>query len=218
MSQVDITVDGQALPAAEGAILLWELEKAGLFIPHLCAQQGLDPPRGACRLCWVEVDGRVQTACTVRVVAGMQGVTRSEAVDRLTASAFELLMSRHRLDCRYCAANRRCALQQIAKARRLPLKPKGLPVIVPEAPVDDSRPDLTIDPGKCVLCGHCVYVCQHEVKKSILEFVQRGLHTHVGTFDGRPLANQGCGDCVRCAEVCPVGAIYLTRDLPAAKS
>jgi predicted molibdopterin-dependent oxidoreductase YjgC len=62
-----------------------------------------------------------------------------------------------------------------------------------------------------VLCGKCVYVCNHEVKKGILDIAHRGLDSVVSTFDGRPLSEQDCADCTRCAEVCPVGAIYLRR-------
>ena len=86
--------------------------------------------------------------------------------------------------------------------------------MAPELPVDESRPELGYDPTHCVLCGRCVRVCNHEVGKGILDYRERGLRTIVGTFDDEPLAEQGCGDCVRCAEVCPVGAIYLRGARP----
>ncbi|RME24337.1 MAG: ferredoxin [Deltaproteobacteria bacterium] len=216
MAEVTVNVDGQECRLREGRWLLWELLRLGIEIPHICAEPDADAPHASCRLCWVEVDGKLQTACTTRVAGGMNVKTRTQRVDEMVASGFALLMSMHRLDCRRCSANRRCPLQDIAKARKLPLRPKGLPVIVPDWPVDSSRPDLVIDPGKCVLCGKCVKVCNDEVKKGILAFVNRGLQTKIGTFDGRPLATQGCGSCTRCAEVCPVGAIYLVKDAPEA--
>ena len=83
--------------------------------------------------------------------------------------------------------------------------------IEPDLPEDVSRPDLGFNPNHCILCGKCVYVCNHEVDKGILDFSRRGMATRVSTFDGEPLASQDCGDCVRCAEVCPVGALYLVK-------
>jgi predicted molibdopterin-dependent oxidoreductase YjgC len=161
----------------------------------------------------VEIDGDCEPllACTVAARAGLVVRTRSPAVDGLVRAAFELLMSHHRLDCVRCPANRRCALQEIARRRRLALRPKGLTLTLPEGTLDESRPEMGLDPTKCVLCALCVWVCNHEVKKGIIDCIGRGLSARVGTFDGRPLASQGCGECVRCAEVCPVGAIYLRQ-------
>jgi predicted molibdopterin-dependent oxidoreductase YjgC len=46
------------------------------------------------------------------------------------------------------------------------------------------------------------------VKKGILDIAGRGLESVISTFDGEPLAKQDCGDCTRCAEVCPTHAIW----------
>jgi bidirectional [NiFe] hydrogenase diaphorase subunit len=214
MSEVTLQIDDRQVKARQGERLLWVALREGFDVPHLCAIQGVEPPSGGCRLCWVEVEGQPKpvTSCTLPVTDGMKVVTRSPEVDRLVRAGFEMLMSVHRLDCKVCPANRRCALQDIAKARKLPLKPKNLPKIEPDHPVDESRPDLGLNPNHCVLCGQCVHVCNHEVKKGVLDFSRRGLSTVVGTFDGRPMSEQACDGCTRCAEVCPVGAIYLRGD------
>ncbi|MBN2496066.1 MAG: (2Fe-2S)-binding protein [Deltaproteobacteria bacterium] len=216
MSTVSISVDGRTIQARSDERLLWALLDAGIFVPSLCAIRGLDPPPGGCRLCFVEVEGQAKpvTSCTQPVFEGMRVRTRSPAVDRLVRSAFENLLSVHRLDCKDCPAGKppgRCALVEIAKKRKIPLRVKRLPKIEPDLPIDESRAELTLDPNHCVLCGQCVHVCRNEVGKDILCLAHRGLDMRVSTFDGRPLAEQGCGACVRCAEVCPVGAIYLRR-------
>jgi formate dehydrogenase major subunit/NADH-quinone oxidoreductase subunit G len=210
MSLATIVVDGQKIQAEEGSRLLWAILDAGLWVPNLCAIRELEPPDGGCRLCWVEVEGRDKpvTSCTQPVKDGMVVRTRSEAVDRLVRAGFEMLMSTHRLDCKDCPGNRRCALQEIAKKRKIPLRGKRLKKFEPDFPVDASRPDLGLNPNHCVLCGRCVYVCNHEVKKGILDIINRGLDSVVSTFDGEPLAQQDCGDCTRCAEVCPTHAIW----------
>ena len=214
MREVTITIDGKKVQAHEGDVLLFSALAAGFYIPNLCAIEGLTPPAASCRLCWVEVEGKSEpvTSCTTRVKEGMVVRTRSEAVDRLVGAGFEMLVSVHRLDCKVCPGNRRCALQEIARQRKLPLKPKHLDKIEPDLPIDESRPELGFNPNHCVLCGRCVYICNRVLNKGILDFTQRGLLTTVGTFDGEPLAAQDCGDCIACAEVCPVGALYLRED------
>ncbi len=211
MTPIEIIIDGQKIEAIEGETLLFRALAAGIFIPNLCAMEGVDPPRNSCRLCFVEVEGmdKPVTSCTLKVQDGMVVSTRSEAVDRLVASAFEMLMSVHRIDCKFCPGNGRCALQEIAKKRKFRLKPKRLPMIEPDWPVDESRPEMGMNPNHCVLCGRCVHVCNNVVGKKVLDFMNRNLATRVGTFDGEPLAEQECGDCLACAGVCPVGAIYL---------
>jgi formate dehydrogenase major subunit/NADH-quinone oxidoreductase subunit G len=213
MTKATIIVDGREIKAEVGSRLLWAIIDAGIWVPNLCAIRGLEPPDGGCRLCWVEVEDRESpvTSCTQPVFDGMVVRTRSPAVDRLVRAGFEMLLSTHRLDCKDCPGNRRCALQEIARLRKIPLRGKRLFKIEPDFPVDESRADLGLNPNHCVLCGKCVHVCNHEVKKGVLDIANRGIESVVSTFDGQPLAEQDCGDCTRCAEVCPVGAIYLRR-------
>jgi formate dehydrogenase major subunit/NADH-quinone oxidoreductase subunit G len=213
MKHAAITIDGREVAAPAGSRLLWAILDAGIRVPNLCAIRGVEPPHGGCRLCWVEVEGRNApvTSCTQPVRDGMVVRTRTENVDRLVRAGFEMLLSTHRLDCKVCPGNRRCALQDIAKLRRIPLRGRRLDKIEPDFPVDESRPELGINPNHCIMCGKCVHVCHVEVKKGIIDHVNRGLKTFIGTFDGKPLNTQGCGGCIRCAEVCPVGAIYLRK-------
>jgi len=213
MSAVILSIDGREVRARAGEKLLWAALDAGIAIPNLCAIRGVAPPHGGCRLCYVRVEGtpRPVTACTRAVADGMTVATRTPEVDRLVRSAFELLLSVHRLNCRECPGNKRCALQEIARARRVPLAGKRFPKIEPAAAIDESRAEIGFDASHCVLCGRCVHACNHVVNKGVLDTAHRGLATVVSTFDGRPLAEQECGDCVACAEVCPVGAIYVRR-------
>ena len=213
MSAVTLTIDGREVRAKAGEKLLWAALDAGIAIANLCAVRGVTPPHGGCRLCWVRIEGtpRPVASCARAVADGMVVATRSPEVDRLVRSAFELLLSVHRLNCRECPGNRRCALQEIARTRRSPLTGKRFPKIEPLVAIDESRAEIGFDASHCVQCGRCVRVCNDVVRKGVLDHARRGLSTVVSTFDGRPLAEQECGDCVACAEVCPVGAIYPRR-------
>lgn len=214
MDLVRLEVDGHALEAPRGTKLLWAALDAGIDIPHLCARGDRELPFGACRLCWVEVEGRRKplTACTVEVTEGMVARTRTPDVDRLVASGFQMLMSHHNLECRRCGANHDCELQRIAISRRLKLKPKRIPKLARVEAVDDSHPLIRLDRTKCVLCGQCVWVCRRE-GAGVLDFSRRGLETIVGTFGDLPLAQTMCSSCMACVEACPTGAL-LAKEPP----
>jgi len=211
LDKIKLTIDGTEIEAEKGERLLWVALRNGFYIPNLCAVEGIEPPFGACRLCFVEIEGRGMpvTSCTVEVEEGMIVRTRSDAVDRLVRSAFELILSDHDLDCRNCIKNGSCELQQIAKARKLPLKPKRLKLLDRRRPIDSSHPCIIIDPNRCVLCGRCVHVCSHVDDGIGFDFAFRGMRTVI-TIYGRASADfSDCRRRLRCVEACPVGALIM---------
>ncbi len=216
--EVSFFIDDQPVKARAGEKLLWAALDKGIEIPHLCAEMELEEPFGACRLCFVEVEGRdlPVLACSEVVSDGMRVQTRSERVDRLRKTAFELLMSHHDLDCKNCARNRSCELQQLAKTLKVSLRPKRFRKLPTEAPIDDSHPEIVLNPNRCILCGKCVWMCNRMGSSGVLDFVFRGLRTRVAPFRLEPLVESSCDDCMRCVDICPVGA--LTRKGSAAES
>lgn len=221
MADVTLTIDGQPVTAPAGQKILWAAEAAGIYVPHLCAHPDREPPFGACRLCFVEVEGRRRpvTACTEPVAEGLVVHTRSERVDRLVQSGFHLLMATHHLDCKPCPAKRFCGLRELSRRRKIGLRSGPFPPTSPGLPTDESHPRLHLDPNRCILCGLCVWVCEEVVGRGVLHFAKRGLATRISTFDGQPLALHDCGkerEFARCAEICPVGALYVVDpDAPA---
>jgi len=208
MKLITLTIDGVEVKAEQGANLLWAALDNGFYIPNLCAVREVDPPFASCRLCFVEIEGRNApvTACTETVSDSMVVRLNTPRVQRLRNTAFELLLSHHHLDCRNCAKNRNCELQNIASRLGLKLRLKRFRPIPRELPVDSSHPLFTYDPNKCVMCGKCVWVC-HEQGTGILDFAFRGIDTMVSTLAGIPLAEAGCNSCLACVAVCPVGAL-----------
>ena len=211
---VTLTIDGVEVKAEEGTNLLWAALDNGFYIPHLCAMREVIPPFASCRLCFVEIEGRSApvTACTVSVNDGMVVHLNTPGVERLRNTAFELLLSHHQLDCRNCAKNRSCELQNIASRLGLKLKIKRFRRIPRELPVDSSHPLFTYNPNKCVLCGKCVWVC-HEQGTGTFDFAFRGIDTVISTIAGLPLAEMECNSCLACVAVCPVGALVAKPDV-----
>ncbi|PKM79429.1 MAG: ferredoxin [Firmicutes bacterium HGW-Firmicutes-13] len=208
-SRVTITIDKQEITAEKGEKLLWTALENGIYIPNLCAVKGKSRSSASCRLCFVEVEGisRPVTACTQPVSEGMVVKTRSPEVDRLVKTAFELLISDHRLGCSKCASNRSCELQKIAKARGLKFKLTRFKPFEKEVPIDESAASFIIDRSRCVLCGRCVWVDQQVVKVGAIGFSRRGIKRRVTTFGDKPIADSPCNECGECVKVCPVGAL-----------
>jgi formate dehydrogenase major subunit/NADH-quinone oxidoreductase subunit G len=213
--KVTLTIDGIEVKAPKGERVLWAALDKGIYIPNLCAIREADLPFGACRLCFVEIEGRRSpvTACTEVVEKGMVVKTNTPRVNRLRRTAFELLLSHHPIDCRHCAKNRNCELQRIASRLGFKLKLQRFRPIPRALPIDSSHPLFVYDPNKCVLCGKCVWVC-HERGIGAIDFAFRGIDTRVSTFDNVPLIDSNCNSCLECVKVCPVGALVAKDSQP----
>jgi bidirectional [NiFe] hydrogenase diaphorase subunit len=203
MNKISFIIDGKKITANEGEKLLWVALDNDIYIPNLCGIRDDSGPSAACRLCFVEVEGkdRPVTACTEPVTEGMVVNTAGERALSLVRSGFELVMASHTVVCAQCAANRSCELQKIARHLKVKLKTKHLKKLLQELPVDDSHEQFIHDPNKCVLCGRCVRVC------SELGFAHRGFKRVVTTFQGEPLGKLKCRDCSECVNICPTGAL-----------
>ena len=91
-----LSIDGQDVTVGQGRTIWEAAREAGIEIPVLCHEPGLEPV-GVCRMCAVEVEGaRVMAAACVREVEdGMVVRTKSEKVERCRSMLTELLMSEH---------------------------------------------------------------------------------------------------------------------------
>ena len=215
MKTVSIIIDGQKVTAPEGEKLLRAALDNDIYIPNLCSIKDSAEAPAACRLCFVEVEGREEpvTACTEEVADGMVVNTRGEEALALARSGFELLMASHPVDCARCPASGSCELQKIASHLGVKLKTKRYRKLLRELPIDDSNPLFIYNPNKCVLCGRCVRVCRERLGIGVLGFAHRGFERTVTTFLDEPLGEYKCQECGDCVVVCPTGALSFKKSL-----
>ena len=208
---VKLLVDEKEIEAKEGITVLHACLVNGIYIPNLCYLESMKNPSASCRMCFVEIEGeeKPMLSCTVTVKAGMLVKTDTQSVRRLQRAAFKLLMSVHEVDCGHCPANKKCALQHIAKFLKVGLKPKHLEQHLKETEIDETHPLLNYYPNRCVLCGKCIFVCKDQHGRALLTFAQRGLDTVISSYGEKDVTNLPCEKCHACIEICPVGAITL---------
>jgi len=112
--KVEISIDGSTVQVDPSSTVLEAALEHGVFIPHLCHDPDLKPA-GVCRLCLVEVDGRLLTACNTPVTEGAEIRTDTDAVKETRRGAVELLLVNHHRGAVDCAEGAACELQKIAR-------------------------------------------------------------------------------------------------------
>ncbi|MBQ9516682.1 MAG: FAD-dependent oxidoreductase [Eubacterium sp.] len=97
---INLTINGKAIQAPEGATILEAARANDIYIPTLCYDDAIEV-YGACGLCVVEAEGipKLLRSCSAKVSEGMVVNTESERVIQSRKIALELLMSAHDGDC-----------------------------------------------------------------------------------------------------------------------
>jgi len=212
MKPVQFSIDGKNIECPEGQSILWAALDHHIYIPNLCALREKGEPEGACRLCFVEVEGESLpvTACTTGVKGGMVVHTKGARALRLARTAFQLMLSNHPVDCAHCLKSGSCALQEISKHLGVKLNTKRFKKFLRELPVDETSPVFIYDPNKCVLCSRCVWLCE-KLEPGSIGFAHRGFGRRVSAFGDEPVGLSGCRNRVELAGICPVGA-FVAKD------
>ncbi len=187
--------------------------KGGVFVPHYCWHPALTVV-ASCRMCLVEVgdkkpDGTV--AMQPKVVPGCQTpakdgtviVTNSDRARHAQQQTLESLLLNHPLDCPVCDKAGECLLQDFSynygRSTSRMIDDKNTPPNKPHI-----SPTITLFADRCILCSRCVRFTREVSGTSELQVINRGHHSEIDIFPGRPLDNKLAGNVV---DLCPVGAL-----------
>jgi NADH-quinone oxidoreductase subunit G len=207
--QVTLTIDGKEVTVPAGTLIIRAAEQVGVEIPRFCDHPMLEPV-GACRQCYVEVEGqrKLFTSCTTTVAEGMVVRTQdtSDVVHGAQVANLEFLLLNHPLDCPICDRGGECPLQDQAlafgpgesryrEAKRV--YPKPLPL----------SPLVNLDRERCVLCARCTRFCDQISGDRFIELFARGAAEQVSIAPGEDFRSPFSGNTV---QICPVGALTST--------
>jgi NADH-quinone oxidoreductase subunit G len=201
---VTITINGKDVEVKEGSTIIEAFHHNKVDIAHYCWHPGLSIA-GVCRLCMVEIEGnpRLQIACNTTVTPGMKVNNASEKVKDAVKWGLDFHLINHPLDCPICDQAGECGLQdQYMKYGQYDSEMGERKV--KKHKVVDLGPRVVLDSERCILCSRCVRFTEEVSKSYELGIFNRGDRAEVGTFAGKPLANNYS---VNTVDICPVGAL-----------
>jgi formate dehydrogenase major subunit len=211
---VTCTIDGAEVTVPSGTTIYTAAQAAGIDIPVLCHDERYDPV-GVCRMCAVDVGGRVLAAACVRPCEdGMEVKTATETVERQRKVLTELLMSdQPDVDPKETTTGDNLLLglarrYETGHAERLPqARGRG---------TDDSNPVISVNHDACILCDRCVRACDDIQGNDVIGRSGKGYATRIAFDLNDPMGESTCVTCGECVAACPTGAIVNKpiRDVP----
>ncbi len=192
-----VLINETSFEAKPGQTILELCIEKGIDVPHLCWHPDLEA-QARCRICVVEVNGKVTTSCNTKVQEDMQIITENDEINKARKLNMELLLANH---------NPKGEDNELARlARKL-----GVEKIRFEKThykhIDDSSAAIHRDNNKCILCGRCVQKCQDVQTVYAIGFGKRGYKTEIMPWSNHGLGDIACVQCGQCTNVCPSQAI-----------
>lgn len=212
MEMVNIKINGRDYSVPADSKIIDAARIAKIDIPTLCYLKGINEI-GACRLCLVEVKGArgLMAACVTGVTEGMEIFTNTPKVREMRKTNLELVLSTHKKECLSCIRSQSCELQKLCRDLGVTEEDRFAGKNV-EYPKDESTAFLVRDNDKCILCRRCVAACKNMQGIGVIDALNRGFDTHIGSAFEQPLAATSCVSCGQCIVACPVGALYEKDD------
>ncbi len=200
---INIEVDGIALKARRGDMIIEVTDAAGITIPRFCYHKKLSIVAN-CRMCLVEVDKipKPLPACATPVGEGMKVFTRSPKALDAQQGTMEFLLINHPLDCPICDQGGECELQEMsigygsdssayAEAKRV-VKDK------------DIGPLIETEMTRCIHCTRCIRFGDEIGGIRELGATGRGEDMRIGTYIEKAVESELSGNII---DLCPVGAL-----------
>jgi NADH-quinone oxidoreductase subunit G len=200
---VNVEVNGVAVKAPKGEMIIRVTDANGAYIPRFCYHDKL-PIAANCRMCLVEVEKAPKPlpACATPVAEGMKIFTRSPKAIAAQKATMEFLLINHPLDCPICDQGGECELQDLAMGfgrdisryheRKRVVKDLSL------------GPLVSTDMTRCIHCTRCVRFGQEIAGIQELGTTGRGENMQIGTFIEHSVNHELSGNII---DLCPVGAL-----------
>ncbi|OHE81876.1 MAG: NADH-quinone oxidoreductase subunit G [Lysobacterales bacterium GWF1_69_6] len=200
---VNIEIDGKALQAPKGSMIIQAADKAGIAIPRFCYHEKL-PIAANCRMCLVDVEKmpKPAPACATPVMEGMKVTTQTKRALDAQRNVMEFLLINHPLDCPICDQGGECELQDVSMGYgRSVSRYVDRKRVVPD---EDLGSLVATDMTRCIQCTRCIRFTADVAGTFELGGMNRGERLQIGTYDGKPLMTELSGNVI---DVCPVGAL-----------
>src|SRR5262245_39102533 len=201
--QIRLTIDGRPVTVAPGTTL-WEAARGlGIGIPVLCHQPRLRPV-GVCRLCVVDVGGRLLAASCVRTCEeGMAVHTGGPRVEKSRRVLTQLLLAAHPSPCQRERTTGDCDLEALGRHYGIAMNGAA-----PRTrPADNSSPVIAVDHQACILCDRCIRACDEIQSNHVIGRAGRAGTTRIAFDLDQPMGQSSCVSCGECAASCPTGAL-----------
>ena len=202
---ITCTIDGVEVSVPNGTTIYTAAKEAGIDIPVLCHDERYDPV-GVCRMCVVDVGGRVLAAACVRPCEdGMEVTTADAKVEKQRAVLTELLMADQPDEDPKETTTGDNLLLTLARrydtghAERLPqARGRG---------EDHSNPVISVNHDACILCDRCVRACDDIQGNDVIGRTGKGYETRIAFDLDDPMGESTCVTCGECVAACPTGAL-----------
>jgi NADH-quinone oxidoreductase subunit G len=200
---VNIEVDGVAVKAPKGAMIIQATDAHGAYVPRFCYHDKLSVAAN-CRMCLVEVEKAPKPlpACATPVTEGMKVFTKSPRAIAAQKATMEFLLINHPLDCPICDQGGECELQDLAVGYGRDVSRYAERKRV----VRDSSlgPLVSTDMTRCIHCTRCVRFGQEIAGLPELGTIGRGEFTQISTYVEKCLDHELSANII---DLCPVGAL-----------
>jgi formate dehydrogenase major subunit len=204
---VQLTIDGHEVEVPEGTTIWQAARDAGIEIPVLCHDERYDPV-GVCRVCAVDVGGRVYAAACVRPCEdGMEVKTATPELERNRAILTSLLLADQPPVEQDPKETTTADNELLVLARRYGVEQQnGLPRGRGRG-ADDSNPVIAVNHDACILCDRCVRACDDIQGNDVIGRSGKGYTTRIAFDLNDPMGESSCVTCGECVAACPTGAL-----------